>query len=153
MQTPEDKARYMREYRMRNPDKWVKSPEVRARHNAARRTKYANEPERRKAALAASSDYRKRNPDRRKLTQYRLDAYDLELMTDAGCAICGAHFAESAAPGQAKRHIDHDHRTGATRGILCQPCNLALGHMRDDPIVAAAALRYLMNGGDDALVR
>lgn len=156
MQTPEEKAvaraEYMREYRKRNPEKWVKTPEKRARHNAARREKYAAEPERREAALAAAKDYRVRNPDRRKLTMYGLDAYDLEILTDVGCAICHAQFAESSAGGGARRHIDHDHRTGKTRGLLCQQCNLALGHLGDDPIVAAAAFRYLMNGGDSALV-
>lgn len=40
-------------------------------------------------------------------------------------------------------HIDHDHRTGKVRGILCQACNLGLGKFRDDPALIKSAIRYL----------
>lgn len=39
--------------------------------------------------------------------------------------------------------IDHDHTSGAIRGMLCSPCNLALGHLDDDPERAEALWRYL----------
>lgn len=40
-------------------------------------------------------------------------------------------------------HWDHDHATGAHRGWLCHNCNVALGLLRDSPLVLKAALHYL----------
>lgn len=44
---------------------------------------------------------------------------------DGKCAICRAPL-EWPARGT---HIDHDHATGAVRGILCALCNIGLGHV------------------------
>ena len=41
--------------------------------------------------------------------------------------------------------VDHCHDSGKVRGLLCHPCNAALGFLRDDPVIAAAATEYLRN--------
>ena len=38
---------------------------------------------------------------------------------------------------------DHSHKTGAARGYLCTPCNLAAGHLKDDPTRARMIAEYL----------
>lgn len=65
--------------------------------------------------------------------------YEELLSKTAGrCEICDA-------PPLPHRfhHIDHDHTTGAVRGVLCTDCNRGLGGFRDDPELLARALRYL----------
>lgn len=54
------------------------------------------------------------------------------------CAIC------RRATGKVKRlAVDHSHRTGAVRGLLCGPCNQLLGHFRDSPSSLRRAAEYL----------
>ncbi|MFF5083906.1 endonuclease VII domain-containing protein [Actinoplanes sp. NPDC000266] len=59
-----------------------------------------------------------------------------ELLAEQGgvCAICGAPDPQ---------HVDHDHRTGWVRGILCFNCNGGLGQFRDNPVFLAEAITYL----------
>ena len=40
--------------------------------------------------------------------------------------------------------IDHDHKTGLTRGLLCRNCNHGLGKFREDPFLLAAPAGYLI---------
>jgi hypothetical protein len=55
------------------------------------------------------------------------------------CAIC------KRAKGIRRRlAVDHDHKTGAVRGLLCGTCNKILGHLRDDPDLAAGIAAYLV---------
>lgn len=39
--------------------------------------------------------------------------------------------------------VDHDHRTGAVRGLLCNECNRALGLFHEDPALLHSALEYV----------
>jgi hypothetical protein len=54
------------------------------------------------------------------------------------CKICNSILE----PGR-KTCVDHDHITGKVRGILCNSCNLVLGHARDRSEVLEAAIIYL----------
>ena len=39
--------------------------------------------------------------------------------------------------------IDHNHDTGAVRGLLCFHCNLVIGHAMEDQGVLKEAIKYL----------
>lgn len=42
--------------------------------------------------------------------------------------------------------VDHDHKTGAVRGLLCGPCNKdVLGHLRDSVEALMRAVTYLQH--------
>ena len=56
------------------------------------------------------------------------------------CGICGA--TESSG-GKKELHIDHCHESGKIRGLLCNHCNLGIGHFRDQPELLMAAIAYL----------
>jgi hypothetical protein len=49
-------------------------------------------------------------------------------------------------------HVDHDHRTGVVRGMLCFNCNQALGNVRDSIRVLEQLQDYLLNAGGTASV-
>ena len=78
----------------------------------------------------------------RKLQQnYGISAaeFDALLAAQGGrCAICGTDPA-----GGKVWHVDHDHESGAVRGILCLGCNVGVGHFKDDPTLLRAAAHYL----------
>lgn len=46
-------------------------------------------------------------------------------------------------PFRGKVVVDHDHRTGVVRGLLCERCNLGIGHLLDSPALCRRARTYL----------
>ena len=51
--------------------------------------------------------------------------------------------------GRWKRlHVDHCHKTGKVRGLLCHNCNTALGHLRDSTKIIKSLLKYIRRTGE-----
>ena len=64
------------------------------------------------------------------------------------CAICGGEGFTMAAHHKVKLVVDHDHRTGVVRGLLCHNCNRALGLLKDSPLTLNNAVKYLEKCND-----
>lgn len=60
------------------------------------------------------------------------------------CAICGRETDLCA---------DHDHQTGAVRGLLCRSCNVGIGFLGDTLEGVQRAVSYLNGGVDDSQER
>lgn len=41
-------------------------------------------------------------------------------------------------------HIDHNHKTGKIRSLLCNNCNRGIGHLKESPAILNAAIEYLI---------
>jgi hypothetical protein len=90
-----------------------------------------------------AANWAKRNPEkyaaavRKRAYGISEDQYQESFSAQGGkCAICRQAFP--ATP-----HVDHDHSTGAFRGLLCSNCNTGLGLLADDPQILRNALGYL----------
>ena len=69
------------------------------------------------------------------------------------CKICRKKLKERAdKEGDRRRNntakdkrviVDHDHKTDRVRGMLCNNCNLLLGHADDDVTILNSAIVYL----------
>lgn len=76
--------------------------------------------------------------------RYGIDLLEYSKMLDiqeGKCSICGR-----TDPGSIQHkhlYVDHDHRTGNIRGLLCFRCNSGLGYFKDDPKLFIKAFMYL----------
>ena len=68
------------------------------------------------------------------------DDYDKILKKqNGGCGICGKICKDE----KKLFPVDHDHKTGKIRGILCNSCNNGIGRFHDDVNKLNNAVRYL----------
>lgn len=97
-------------------------------------------------------DAARRARDRYLRTKYGITLAEFEVIFEfqgGRCAVCGG---PPPASGRSF-HVDHDHRTGKVRGLLCWTCNHDLIGRRRDPEVFRAAARYLERPpADEALL-
>lgn len=64
--------------------------------------------------------------------------YQQRLAQQGGvCAICRLPCTRELA-------VDHCHKTGVVRGLLCAGCNTAIGRLHDDPRLLLRAAKYLL---------
>lgn len=84
------------------------------------------------------------NPEKRfyynttKTTGVTLEQFkEMQSAQNNLCAIC------KKAPSGKRLHIDHCHKTGKIRGLLCYKCNVGIGYFNDSEEMLTAAIKYL----------
>lgn len=90
--------------------------------------------------------WQQKHPQRMRL--YRKKSLNLTWLRNYGalwkqqkgrCVIC----RQSEKKNGRKLALDHNHRTGKARGLLCVSCNLGLGHFQDNHRLLQKASIYL----------
>lgn len=125
------------EWRRNNPDR-SREYQRKYRRKDPERTKQI-----RKAWMAKNRDRQLMLRRSRRLTRlYGLSIKKYEALVEkcgGVCQICG-----DEPRGRFKKlHVDHDHKTGKFRGLLCVGCNRAIGYLSDSVKRAMAVVRYL----------
>lgn len=102
-----------------------------------------NNPEK---ALATQMNWFAKNPEKMRMSHLyntfgiTWDDYLVIMEKQNGeCAICGKNCKENGR----LLCVDHDHRTGVIRGLLCTKCNSGLGFLKDDIGILQRAISYL----------
>lgn len=89
---------------------------------------------------------KKRAASKANLARYGLTevGYQALLANQGGhCALCPRTEANQQ---HHRLCVDHDHQSGTVRGLLCTPCNRALGVLGDNSEALQRAVRYLSKG-------
>lgn len=149
--TPEQrkakKREYDREYRKKNE---VRLKAVHAawrernrEYKSKRDREWREENKERKSAT--NKDWYKKNKDKYRAIDLKrnygisVEQYDAMHTAQGGlCAVCGGVNANGK-----RLAVDHDHKTGAIRQLLCLSCNLVVGHSRENPAILRAAAAYV----------
>jgi len=100
----------------------------------------------RKCVVVKNKERRMKNPSKFKSYDLKrsfgidIDTYNKMLIEqDFKCKICSSHQSELVR----QLSVDHCHKTGFIRGLLCSLCNTGLGKFKDDPQLLINAINYL----------
>lgn len=85
-------------------------------------------------------------------SRYRMTPEDWELIWESqqGCCDICRRKLEKLGIGTC---VDHDHKTGFVRGILCADCNHGLGAFKDNVDFLDHAATYLLTHGERYSIR
>lgn len=117
-------AERQKEWREANPD------QARALQNKSNRKRLAD------------PEYVRLRAERLMLRKYGLTMADFDALLESQGGVCAICKGDRNGPG-ARFHVDHHHRSGEVRGLLCGRCNTAIGLLQDSPELAEAAATYL----------
>jgi hypothetical protein len=115
----------------------------RERLSAKHKNRLANEPGYAEKIAETQRKYRLSSKGkRRRVAKYGLtrEGYEAMYATQEGrCLGCRRSFASLGR----EPDIDHNHRTGQVRGLLCHSCNLILGLARDEVSTLFDLIKHL----------
>lgn len=69
-----------------------------------------------------------------------VEQYNQMFAAQSGtCAICSRHQSQF----KTRLAVDHNHKTGEVRGLLCDPCNRAIGLLQESEQSLLKAVEYI----------
>jgi hypothetical protein len=95
--------------------------------------------------LKYNTDMEYKERMKRKTIKRSYNISDIELnklYLIKNCQICGSELTKKR-----RTYIDHNHKTGSVRGLLCPKCNILLGACNDNIDILNSAISYLKNNG------
>lgn len=114
-----------------------KNPEVKERRNAKKREHYK------------TPEFKRKQRRHYYMKRYGItpEIYDEMLARQKGvCAICGENKAHKT---QKYLHIDHNHKTGKVRELLCIRCNTIIGNCRENVEILKKTIKYIYRHLDE----
>ena len=79
---------------------------------------------------------------------FSVEDYEFELDNQNHvCAICGQPETDTHTGTLRRLCVDHDHKTGCFRGLLCGKCNKGIGLFKDNIALLKQAIQYLEKFG------
>ena len=148
MKTLEEKKERQKQYYINNREKIIEQGRERQKQY------YINN---REKLIEQSRIWLKKNPDRKRRINFNrklklkninftingnffsVEYYEMLSRQMSGCSICGKTIIENGK----LLAVDHDHKTGKIRELLCTKCNLLIGLGNDDPELLKKAVDYL----------
>jgi hypothetical protein len=133
-----DKNKFKLDYQ-NNPEKYKKKSIT---------SYFKNHKENKEKAKLRAKLTRIKNPSQFKNSKLKqaygisLDEFNVLLNNQNNCcAICTQPF--SSKKMSEKPFVDHNHKTGKVRQLLCLNCNSIIGYSRENMLVLKAAIKYL----------
>jgi hypothetical protein len=124
-------------WRKENPDK-VRAMAKDRYHNHPNSEKHKEEVMRWKSENSERNKAHIRAANLKRNYGITIAEFDAMLLGQGGvCKICGGDNSGKVL------HVDHNHRTGNIRALLCGPCNVGLGSFKDDVERIMRAAEYL----------
>jgi len=146
-QSDEERRRRNREksakYRRENPEKWK---EIDRRS----KLKLRQNPEKNLQKLTYQQQYREENrkalSDKERQRRFGItpEGYsDLFKSQNGTCAICKQPETATRLGKVKALAVDHCHRSGVVRGLLCADCNTGIGKLKENKNILLSAIQYL----------
>lgn len=143
-----------KEYYIKNREEILIKAKKRSKENKEKKKEYNKKYRllnREKLIIKDKKKYivsKEKNKDRllKKCFGISLTDYMLMFNNQKGlCKICNNTETAKQVNSDAIRMlaVDHCHKTGRIRGLLCSRCNLALGQMNDNIEILLSAIEYL----------
>lgn len=96
---------------------------------------------RRFRAKLSPDEYKRKNREAWRRWRYKISTQQYEEMfrkQNGSCAICGYQYTDGRI-----LQIDHDHKTGEVRGLLCKKCNTYIGMIKENIEIIDRMKNYL----------